>query len=79
VPVICSDVTSLPDTVGNNDFLFNPFNIDELSEKIKKGLTDENYRRENIENSKQRMEYFRKINYSENFIKAYKKVLVKYQ
>jgi glycosyltransferase involved in cell wall biosynthesis len=77
VPVICSNVTSLPDTVVNNNFLFDPNNIVELSEKIKRGLRDEKYRRENIENSKQRMEYFRKINYSDNFIKAYKKVLNK--
>ena len=77
VPVISSNLTSLPDTVGNNNFLFDPDNIDELSEKIKRGLTDENYRHENIENSKQRMEIFRKINYSENFIKVYKKVLSK--
>ena len=77
VPVICSNVTSLPDTVGNDEFLFDPMNVNNLIEKIKKGLTDESYRRRNIENSKQRMEYFQKNNYSENFIKAYKKVLSK--
>jgi len=75
VPVICSNVTSLPYTVSNNEFLFDPENVSELVLKIKCGLTDEDFRRRNIENSKQRMEYFRKINYSENFIDVYKKII----
>ena len=75
VPVICSNVTSLHDTVGNNEFLFDPMNVNNLIEKIKKGLTDENYRRKNIENSKLRMDYFSKINYSEKFIQVYDKIL----
>jgi len=74
-PVICSNVTSLPDTVGNDEFLFDPMNVNNLIEKIKKGLADESYRRRNIENSKLRMEYFSKINYSENFIRVYDKIL----
>ena len=74
VPVICSKVTSLPDTVANNEFLFDPENVSELVMKIKSGLIDEDFRRRNIENSKQRMEYFRKKNYSENFIEVYKRL-----
>jgi glycosyltransferase involved in cell wall biosynthesis len=49
--------------------------VNELSEKIKKGLTDENFREKNIENSKLRMEYYGKLNYSENFISVYEKIL----
>jgi len=75
VPVICSNVTSLPDTVSNNEFLFDPKNVSELVMKIKSGLTDEDFRRKNIENSKQRMEYFRQINYSRNFTEVYKKII----
>lgn len=75
VPVICSNVTSLPETIGNDEFLFDPKNVSELVLKIKCGLTDEDFRRRNIENSKQRMDYFRKINYSENFIEVYKKII----
>lgn len=77
VPVICSNVTSLPETIGNNEFLFDPNKVDEISEKIKRGLTDENYRRQNIENSQERMKYFGKTNYSKNFINAYQWVLRK--
>ena len=75
VPVICSNVTSLPDSIGSNEFLFDPENVNEIADKIKMGLTDESYRRKNIENSKLRMEHFSKINYSENFIRVYDKIL----
>lgn len=75
VPVICSNVTSLPDTIGNDEFLFDPMDVNNLIEKIKKGLKDENYRIKNIENSKMKMEYFSKINYSKNFIRVYNKIL----
>ncbi|MEJ2105599.1 MAG: glycosyltransferase family 1 protein [Ignavibacteriaceae bacterium] len=30
IPVICSNVTSLPETIGNNDFIFNPSDSDEI-------------------------------------------------
>ncbi len=74
VPVICSNVTSLPDTVGNNEFLFDPKDVDALARQIKRGLKDVDFRKKNIENSKQRMEYFKKIDYSENFVESYHKV-----
>ena len=74
VPVICSNITSLPDTVGNNEFLFDPKDVDALARQIKRGLKDVDFRQKNIENSKQRMEYFKKIEYSENFVESYHKV-----
>jgi len=74
VPVICSNVTSLPDTVEDNDFVFDPTNSGAIAEKIKIGLTKEEFRKRNIENSKLRMDYFKKIDYSKNFIGAYRRV-----
>jgi glycosyltransferase involved in cell wall biosynthesis len=74
VPVICSNVTSLPNTVASNDFVFDPTNSGAIAEKIKMGLTNEEFRKINIENSKLRMDYFEKIDYSKNFIGAYKRV-----
>lgn len=74
VPVICSNVTSLPDTVGNNNFVFDPSNSGSIAEKIKMGLTNEEFRKRNIENSKLRMDYFKKIDYSKHFIRAYQRV-----
>ena len=73
VPVICSNVTSLPDTMKNEEFLFNPNDVNEMTEKIKMILTDDNFRKRNIENSRDRMEYFKKIDYTQNFVNVYKK------
>lgn len=77
VPVICSNVTSLPDTVANDDFIFDPNSVTDLVDKIKKGLKDENYRRRNIENSKKRMEILNNTNYTDNFLAVFKAVLIK--
>jgi glycosyltransferase involved in cell wall biosynthesis len=74
VPVICSSVTSLPDTVENNDFVFDPTNPGAIAEKIKIGLTNEEFRKSNIENSKLRMDDFKKIDYSKNFTGTYQRV-----
>lgn len=73
-PVICSNVTSLPETIDNDEFIFNPKNIHDIAEKIISCLTNENYKEKNLENSQQRMEYYRKINYMKNFLNVYLKI-----
>ncbi|MDP4267533.1 MAG: glycosyltransferase family 1 protein [Bacteroidota bacterium] len=52
IPVICSNVTSLPETIENEDYIFDPYNIDEIANKIELLLFDENFRKSNIQNSK---------------------------
>jgi glycosyltransferase involved in cell wall biosynthesis len=74
VPVICSNVTSLPDTIQNVDFLFNPNDVNEIAEKIKMILTNKNFRKENIENSKMRIKYLKNIDYLKNFIHVYRTI-----
>ena len=74
VPVICSNVTSLPDAINNDEFIFDPTDTDEIAEKIRRGLEDRNFRSRNIENSKIRIEYFKKIDYSINFKEVYQKL-----
>lgn len=44
VPVVCSNVTSLPETICNKDCLFNPSDINDIASIIKKVWTDENFR-----------------------------------
>jgi glycosyltransferase involved in cell wall biosynthesis len=75
VPVICSDVTSLPDTMDNSSFIFNPNSVDEIAYLIKKMLTDEDFRKENLDNSKKRMESLKAVDYTKNFIDTYKKII----
>jgi glycosyltransferase involved in cell wall biosynthesis len=75
VPVICSNVTSLPDTVSNDEFLFDPNDVKALAEKIQIILKDKDFRRRNIENSKRRMDYFSKIDYSKNFVEVFQRLI----
>jgi glycosyltransferase involved in cell wall biosynthesis len=75
VPVICSNVTSLPATINNEDFIFDPTDVHSLVEKIKMGLENEDFRARNVQNSKQRMEYFERIDYSRNFINVYRNLI----
>ncbi|APG60118.1 glycosyltransferase family 4 protein [Christiangramia salexigens] len=48
IPVICSDVTSLPDTIGDRRFTFDPNNIDDIIDKMNKIWSNTNYRDENL-------------------------------
>jgi len=74
IPVICSNVTSLPETVANDDFIFDPNDAEEMLNKIKLGLTDDDYRERNIKNSAERMNEFSKIIFYKNFVEAYRRI-----
>jgi glycosyltransferase involved in cell wall biosynthesis len=52
VPVICSNVTSLPETVGNDKFIFDPNSSEDIAEKVEKLWLDESYRNLSNENNK---------------------------
>jgi glycosyltransferase involved in cell wall biosynthesis len=52
VPVVCSNVTSLPETINNEACLFDPFNVEDIASKIKEVWTDENFRNKAKENLK---------------------------
>ena len=51
IPVVCSNVTSLPDAIGDERYVFNPLNIEDMADKVNKICFDESYRLNNIENS----------------------------
>lgn len=75
VPVICSNVTSLPSTIGKHEYIFDPHNNEQLADMIERGLDDEDYRKNNISNSKSQIDYLSKINYESSILDAYKKAL----
>ena len=52
VPVICSNITSLPETISNEECLFNPFDIENIALKIKDIWIDEDFRNKTKENLK---------------------------
>jgi glycosyltransferase involved in cell wall biosynthesis len=48
IPVVCSNVTTLPETIGDSRFIFDPNNIDDIADKINKIWSDDIYRNENM-------------------------------
>lgn len=56
IPVICSDVTSLPETIGDNRFTFDPYKTDDMTEKLVRIVQDEGYRQQNLDIGRQQAE-----------------------
>jgi glycosyltransferase involved in cell wall biosynthesis len=52
VPVICSNVTSLPETIGDTYFTFNPHDVNEIAFKVRELWVSEEFRNASIKNSK---------------------------
>jgi len=52
VPVICSNVTSLPETIDNNECLFDPFCVESIALKMKEIWTDKDFRNKTKEKLK---------------------------
>jgi glycosyltransferase involved in cell wall biosynthesis len=69
VPVICSNVTSLPETIGDDNFIFNATDAFDISNKLKQLHSDKMFRQKSIINSKKQAGYLRNTN-SLNIIKA---------
>lgn len=57
-PVICSGNSALKDIIQLKDALFDPYNTEEIVKKISLALTDPNFRKLLIENSKKQAERF---------------------
>jgi glycosyltransferase involved in cell wall biosynthesis len=74
-PVICSNVTSLPESISNDEFTFNPDDYQRIAELILIGIIDEEFRKRNIENSKSRLEFFKQQEYLSNFLGAYNEAI----
>ncbi|MFA5131182.1 MAG: glycosyltransferase family 1 protein [Patescibacteria group bacterium] len=58
VPVICSNVSSLPEVVGDAALLINPFRADEISEALKLILSDAALRKLLVERADERIKLF---------------------
>lgn len=58
VPVVCSDRAALPEVVANAALLANPDDTKDISDKIKKTLTDKRLRQKLVKLGKQRVKNF---------------------
>lgn len=74
-PVICSNVTSLPETIGDNRFVFNPNNEIEMAKMILDMLENKELRNLNIENSKKQVQKFNWGKAINNFTYGYQKAI----
>lgn len=61
-PVICSSVTSLPDTIGDPQFTFDPLDVEQITNLIINLLDDSGMREDNINNSIQKIQKMKDIN-----------------
>ena len=57
-PVIASNTTSIPEVIGLEEAMFNPFDVEDISRKIRQALTDKNFRTRLIDNAFHRRALF---------------------
>ncbi|MGH9900242.1 MAG: glycosyltransferase family 4 protein, partial [Pyrinomonadaceae bacterium] len=74
-PVICSDVTSLPETIGDRRFVFSPHDAREMSELILRVLTDAGLREANVANSTRQAARLREVDAAAYLYDAYGRAL----
>lgn len=74
-PVICSNVTSLPETICDGRFVFDPDDDESLANLILRVHTDAAFRRANVANSAAQAERLRGLNAAAFFYDAYRKLL----
>ena len=74
IPVICSNVTSLPETIGNSDFTFDPRNENEIIDKLEKIYFDSSYRSASQMNASSRRRSIIETGALETFLKCYRKL-----
>ena len=75
VPVICSNVTSLPETIGSARFIFDPQDVEQLSELIVRMLEDDDLQRANRVNSAEQWARLRAVTAGTHFYGAYRSAL----
>lgn len=57
-PVIASNTASIPEVIGLEEAMFNPFDIEDISRKIRQALTDKDFKARLIDNAFHRRSLF---------------------
>lgn len=57
-PVIGANTTSLPEVIGLDDALFDPFDVASITQRMQLALTDENFRKTLIQHAEQQVKKF---------------------
>ena len=74
-PVVCSNLFAMPEQVGDAGVLFNPFNPNDIAEKIVKVWRDEHLRSQMIERGYKKVESFTFESYAKMWVSAVEKAL----
>lgn len=74
-PVISSNVCALPEQVGDAGLLFNPYDIEDMAEKIYRIWTDEELRKELIKKGYERVKNLTLENYAKQWEEVIKEAL----
>ena len=74
-PVICSNVTSLPETIGDDRFVFDPNDEEKIAKMILEMLNNKELRRLNISNSEKQIQRFDWKDITSKFIEAYREAI----
>lgn len=75
IPVICADTTSLPETIGDERFVFNPMDAIDIQNKIQKICFDENYRSKNLVLLEKQAKKLTNNNAASKFYKVYQQLM----
>jgi len=76
-PVICPNLFAMPEQVGDAGVLFDPFNPEDMAEKIVKVWTDESLRKQMVDKGYEKIKDFNFESYAKMWIMAVKKALGK--
>ena len=74
-PVICAKTTSLPETIGDDKYVFDPNSIEDIGEHIYEMLNSPEMIDENIKNSEKQIKKFQWNISIFSFINSYKKAI----
>lgn len=74
-PVVCSNVTSLPETIGDSRFVFDPYDVETTANLILRMLTDAPLRGENVANGARQAARLRGVDAAPFFHAAYRDAL----
>ncbi|MGC8754886.1 MAG: glycosyltransferase family 4 protein, partial [Thermosulfidibacteraceae bacterium] len=70
-PVITSNIPVLKEILGEEIACFNPYNVEDIAEKILKVLTNENYRKYLLEIGKSRLKLFDKDKIIDEYLELF--------
>lgn len=74
-PVVCSDVSSIPEVVGDAGEMFNPYSIDSMSHALERVVNDDALRQLLIARGRERIKFFSWDRCAEETMSIYRRVL----